>query len=54
MNEKIKLEDTIQDMILKMGESNFGGTTVCINILKQGKEIDPYSEPLFLILMQFL
>lgn len=38
---KLKLDDTVQDMVIKISEGNPGALTVCLDILKKGKSIDP-------------
>ena len=39
--ERITLNMTVQDSIVALAEGNPGALTVCINILKQAKAIDP-------------
>lgn len=43
MNEdtKISLDDTVQDVIIKLSKGNPGALTVCLDILQKGKTIDP-------------
>lgn len=41
MNTKIQLTDSTQDALLKMSEGNPGALTVCVQILKNGEQIDP-------------
>ena len=38
---KINLDDTAQDMVIKLSEGNPGALTVCLDILQKGKSIDP-------------
>lgn len=40
-NERIKLEMTVQDMLLAMSGGNPGALTVCMELLKNGEKIDP-------------
>lgn len=41
MTTKIKLSDTILDVVVKMGEGNPGALRVCTEILQEDKGIDP-------------
>jgi len=41
MKERITLQDTGFDVIVKMVEGNPGATTVCAGIMSRGAEIDP-------------
>ena len=38
---RIKLKDTVEDILIKMSEGNFGALRVCSDILKNGPVIDP-------------
>ena len=38
---KIELQDTAQDIIVKMSEGNSGALSVCVLTLKTGSDIDP-------------
>ena len=38
---KISLDDTAQDMVIKLSEGNPGALTVCMEILQRGGSIDP-------------
>ncbi len=40
-NPRINLDDSIMDVMQKMCEGNPGALTVCVNILKNGEQIDP-------------
>lgn len=39
--QRIKLEDTELDIILKMSEGNLGAITVCTQIFNKAERIDP-------------
>lgn len=41
MKTKIQLNDSLEDMLFKMSEGNPGALTTCLQILKDGKQIDP-------------
>lgn len=41
MQERIELTDTAPDVLQKMSEGNPGALTVCIQLMKQGGDIDP-------------
>jgi hypothetical protein len=41
MNTKLDLNDSMQDVMFKMSEGNPGALTVCLNVLKNGENIDP-------------
>ena len=41
MKTKIDFNDSMMEMLIKMSEGNPGALTVCLNILKNGKQIDP-------------
>ncbi len=49
-NERIKLTDTLMDSVMKLTEGNPGALRVIMDIVKDGKEIDPYTEPFLLLL----
>jgi len=38
---KLRLEDSIQDMLIKLAGGNPGAFTVCLDILRHGAQIDP-------------
>ncbi|MFA5942192.1 MAG: hypothetical protein WC798_00755 [Candidatus Paceibacterota bacterium] len=40
-NERIRLEMTVQEMLMAMGGGNPGALTVCMELLKKGEKIDP-------------
>lgn len=41
MTTKLTLNDTVQDVIVKMSEGNPGAMTVCMGLLREGGGIDP-------------
>jgi len=41
METRIKLSDSIEDVMAKISGGNPGALTVCMNILKHAEEIDP-------------
>lgn len=41
MKTKIQLTDSVQDVMFKMSEGNPGALTVCLQMLKDGEQIDP-------------
>lgn len=41
MKEKIKLTDSMPEVMLKMSEGNPGALSVCMQVLTQGEKIDP-------------
>jgi hypothetical protein len=43
INSKIQLEDSIQDIIVKMSDGNPGAVTTLIEVIKNGEKIDPQS-----------
>ena len=50
-NERIRLTDSVNDVLVKMSEGNPGGLTVLIEIVKHGATIDPdCGEPILQIL----
>ena len=38
---RIVLQDSMRDILLKVGEGNPGALRVCMDIVKEGKQIDP-------------
>lgn len=47
---RIEMHDSMQTAIVKMADGNIGAVTVLMEMLKQGGKIDPYTDPLILIL----
>lgn len=41
MNERIKLNDTLPDIVAKLSEGNRGAMSICMMIYKHGGEVDP-------------
>lgn len=41
MKNKLELTDTMEDVLFKMSEGNPGALTVCLQIIKDGGQIDP-------------
>ena len=42
---RLTITDTIKDVVVKMSDGNPGAITVMMSILKDGRDIDPYTEP---------
>lgn len=42
-NDRIKLEDSVMDMIMKVGEGNPGAISVMSQMIQEGARIDPQS-----------
>jgi hypothetical protein len=47
---KITLEDTMLDVFEKMSENHINATTILAELIKKGKIIDPYCDPLMKLL----
>lgn len=41
-NVRICLQDTMMDSVVKLSEGNPGAMTVCVRLLNEGSDIDPY------------
>lgn len=48
----VQIQDSLQEIVIKMSEGNPGGLTVLMEILgEKGAKIDPYADPFALVLM---
>ena len=46
--EKLRLEDSIIDIIIKMSNDDSGATVILSDIIEQGERIDPYMDSSFI------